>query len=450
MIGSTPTFQEFDPRLIPMQAKVIKDIASFDYSLGTHEVLLSGSIGSAKSILMAHVIARHCIENYQAAALIGRRALPDLKDTLYKKIIEHISDLDPSLYKQNDSTGRVAWRNGSEIIPRSWADKHYLKLRSIELSMAAIEELTENIGDDETAYHEINMRVGRLPHIKTPLIISATNPDAPSHWAYRYFIEPNIGRKHPTRHVYYSRTEDNPFLPRSYIDKLKSDLDPKMARRMLYGEWIEITRDIVYYAYDSQAQYSNEPWKPRDETVIQISFDFNIGLGKPLSAVAMAFEDGVFHVFKEVVIHGARTEDALDELFLRGIIKQGPRYEIDGDATGKSRSTNSKRSDYDIITERLTREGINFAYKVRLSNPPIRLRHNIVNSYCKNCNGEIRLKLHGVPTADRGMKLTALKKGANYIEDDSNEFQHITTAIGYAIVRKHNELNRGESHSIIL
>jgi hypothetical protein len=31
------------------------------------------------------------------------------------------------------------------------------------------------------------------------------------------------------------------------------------------------------------------------------------------------------------------------------------------------------------------------------------------------------------------MKLTALKKGAEYIEDDSKEYQHITTAAGYRI-----------------
>src|SRR5688500_6827835 len=114
-----------------------------------------------------------------------------------------------------------------------------------------------------------------------------------------------------------------------------------------------------------------------------ISWDFNIGDGKPMSAVAMAYEDGAFHVFAEGIIEGARTADAVDEFFSRGIITRGPTYEIDGDASGKNRSTNSKVSDYDIIRHRLDQDGIAYAYKVKLSNPPVRPRHNIVNAYCK-------------------------------------------------------------------
>ena len=85
------------------------------------------------------------------------------------------------------------------------------------------------------------MRVGRLPHIKTNLSLSATNPDSPSHWVYKYFITSD----NPMRHVYYSITEDNPFLPDWYIEQLKSTLDPKMAARMLRGEWIAFAADVV-------------------------------------------------------------------------------------------------------------------------------------------------------------------------------------------------------------
>ena len=451
MIGSTPTLAEFDPRLIPMQWEVIQDIANYDYSLGTHEVLLSGSVGSAKSILLAHIAIRHCIENMHAGVMMGRRALPDLKDTLYKKVCEHLQSVDEKYYQTFDSNARVMFKNGSNIISRSWADKHYSKLRSLELSMAVMEELTENNADEAQAYTETTFRVGRLPHIKTPLIISATNPDSPSHWVYERFIEPNSGgKKHPTRHVYYSRTEDNPFLPPSYIEQLKRDLDPMMARRMLYGEWLEIRDEVIYYSYDSDKQYSKEKWKPRDGTTINISWDFNIGDGKPMSAVAMCYQDGAFHIFDEVIVEGARTEDALDEFFERGIVRQGPYYEIDGDASGKARSTNSKKSDYDIIKERFQREGINFGYKVKLSNPPIRTRHNLVNAYCENTLGQTRLFVWNCPTVDKGLRLTAMKKGANIVEDDTKPYQHVTSSLGYCLVRIHQELNRTEQRTIIL
>ncbi|MGA0852324.1 MAG: phage terminase large subunit [Candidatus Nanopelagicaceae bacterium] len=451
MIGSTPTLTEFDPTIIPFQKQVIDDIASYDYSKGTHEVLLSGSVGSAKSILMAHIIIRHCLENNRARFLIGRRALPDLKDTLYLKILEHLEGIDQRYYRVWHNIGKIWFVNGSEIISKSWADKRYSKLRSLELSGAAIEELTENHGDDEQAYHEIKMRVGRLPHIKCPLIIAATNPDSPGHWAYRYFIAPNSNReKHPTRHVFYSRTEDNPFLPTQYINQLKADLDPKRARRMLYGEWIEIADEVIYYQYNSEAQADKTIWRPRPETPILISFDFNIGDGKPLSALAMAYEDGCFHAFDEVIIDGARTDEAMKEFFDRGIIVPGKQYEIYGDASGKARHTSSKRSDYEIIKESLDRAGISYKYCVPLSNPAIRTRHNTINAYCKNERGEVRLFVHNCPTLDQGLRLTAFKKGANLIEDDSKRYQHVTTALGYCMVRKIADMTRGGMRSTVL
>jgi hypothetical protein len=391
------------------------------------------------------------LENNRARFLIGRRALPDLKDTLYAKILEHLESVDSRYYRVWANTGKIWFVNGSEIISKSWADKRYSKLRSLELSGAAIEELTENKGDDEQAYHEIKMRVGRLPHVKCPIMISATNPDSPSHWAYKHFITPNSGgEKHATRHVYYSRTEDNPFLPPQYIQQLKNDLDPKRAKRMLYGEWIEIQDEVIYYAYDSALQYSKKPWTPRPETPIMISFDFNIGDGKPLSACAIAYEDGIFHVFAEVIIEGARTEEACQEFYDRGIIVPGKHYELYGDASGKARHTSSTRSDYEIIKESFDRNGISYRYCVPLANPAIRTRHNTINAYSRNALGQTRLFIHNCPTIDEALRLTAFKKGGNIIEDDSKKYQHVGTALGYCLVRKLADQERGVTRSIIL
>ena len=449
---SSPSLTSFDPNVIPYQKRVIQDVRrKYDYNLGTHEVLLSGSVGSAKSTLLAHLVVTHCLQNVGARFLIGRLSMPALKSTLLNKILEHLSGdlVQGEDYDINITTATIRFSNGSEIISRSWADRKYFKVRSLELSGAAIEESVENETDE--FYTEIKMRVGRLPHIKENLIIHATNPGSPSNWLYKYFIVPNSGgKKHPTRHVYYSRTEDNPYLPSIYIEQLKADLDPKMARRMLYGEWIEIQDEVIYYAYDTTKQYSQSPWAPRSDTKIIISFDFNIGLGKPMSAVAMCYQDGAFHIFAEVIIEGARTAEAVEEFFERGIITKDRSFQLDGDASGKNRSTNSMKSDYDIIRQILDQQGIKYEYKVRLSNPPIRLRHNLVNAYCLNELNQIRLFVHNCPTVDEGLRLTSLKKGANIIEDDSKRAQHVTTAIGYAIVRVHNELNKPEQRTVIL
>jgi len=73
-------------------------------------------------------------------------------------------------------------------------------------------------------------------------------------------------------------------------------------------------------------------------------------------------------------------------------------------------------------------------FDLPLSNGPIRKRHNAVNAFCLNDKAKRRLFVYkDAPTADEGLRLTQLKKGGQYIEDDSKRYQHISTAIGYGL-----------------
>ena len=256
----------------------------------------------------------------------------------------------------------------------------------------------------------------------------------------------------PTRHVYFSLTEQNKFLPPSYILQLKEDLDFRLAERMLRGKWVDIRADVIYSAYDESANYRDlvytaDPLKP-----IYINWDFNIGEGKPLSLCLSQVEikEGkvkAFHFYNEVIVEGADTEDACHELAARGLLDIDTEYVVHGDATGGSRSTKSKTSDYDIIKKFMsnyrTPDGrkLDVRMDVPASNPPVRTRHNLVNAYCRNDVGAVRLFVYkDCPKLNKGLKLTALKKGGNYIEDDSKDYQHVTTALGYHVVRVHKSL----------
>lgn len=442
--SSIPSLTEFNPARIPYQLKVIRDVRkNYDYKLGTHEVMLSGSVGSAKSLLMAHIGITHCTLFDGARFCLGRLTMPDLKDTLLSMVLEHMEGdlVEGEDYQHNKTTGAIDFSNGSEIICKSWHDKKFKKFRSYPLSGAAIEELTENGEDYKKFYPELKMRVGRLPHVPEKFIISATNPDAPSHWAYQYFIQPP--KPSPTRHVYYSRTEDNPFLPPEYIQQLRTDLDPKMARRMLDGEWLEIGTEVIYHQYARERNYRASKYVPDPKYPIRISFDFNIGLGKPMSACAFQYlrDQDEAHFFEDFVVQGARTEDLCEEMAGRGLFEHATEFIIHGDRNGKNNDTRSTRTDYDIIESYLanfrTDRGapIRFTMAVRNSNPPLRKRHNLMNAYCHNSLGRVRLWVYeAAPTLDRGMSLTKLKNGGNYIEDDSFDYQHVTTAAGYGLI----------------
>jgi len=434
----TPTLQSFNPKIIPYQFKVIKDIRkNFDYKkYSFHEVLLSGSVGSAKSVLMAHIAVTHCLLYPGSRFCLARRSMPDLKRTIFREVLDHIADLPDDDYEVNETKASITFSNGSEIISTSWADRKSKKARSLKLSGVAFEEVTENDDKDKIAYDELRMRVNRLPNIPEQIIIAATNPAAPSHWAYKHWI----ASEEKNRHVYYSVTTDNPFLPDTYINQLKQDLDPKMADRMLFGKWIEIEDEVVYYSYSRERNYKDEDYIVNKSLPIYFSYDFNIGVGKPMSMCFFQIVKDTFHFFDEIVIEGARTENTLEEAANRGLFELSDYYFCNGDAAGKHRDTRSNQSDYDIIDSFMLRykrkDGTTIRYerKVPTANPPIRDRHNIVNAYCYNLNKQVRLYVYKkCKTLDEGMRLVKLRQGSQYIEDDSKYYQHITTALGYAV-----------------
>jgi len=445
MESGTPAFDEFDPTWITSQVEVLNDVYhEYDYSLGVHEVLLSGSIGSGKSLLCAHLIVRHCLENNNARFLLGRKSLPDLRETIYTTIVEHLEGtfIEGVDYWKYDIPCRIRFRNGSRIISRTWSDRKYKKTRSLNISGAFIEELTEGDEQDQAAYHEFKMRIGRIPHIKNCLMISATNPGSPSGWAYEYFML----SERPTRHVYYSLTKDNNFLPDWYLSQLQADLDPKQALRMLEGQWIEISSEAVYHAYSTENNFVKAKHIVNEEYPIHLAWDFNIGLGKPLSMVCFQVIGGIFHFFDEVIIEGASTLQSCQAVADKKLLDHETHYFIHMDATGKARSTKSLKSDYDIIEKFMggyrTRESFSLSHEMAVprSNPPIRTRQNIVNSVCRNSLGQIRLKVYSdCKILDKGFRLTQFKKGSNFLENDNNEYQHCTTAAGYGIMWVHTE-----------
>lgn len=447
--SSTPTLAEFNPRTIPFQLQVIKDIRTrFNYSNGPQQILLSGAVGSAKSLLMAHLIITHCLLYPGANVGIGRKTKPALRTTLIDKMLQHLRD-NQSLFTYNRTTGAFFFVNGSRIHAYSWGDNDYMKVRSEEFSMFAVEELVEN--DDSGFYIEILMRLGRLTHIKECFLISCTNPDEPDHWVYTDIIDK--AKTNPNIHIYYSKTKDNIFLPDSYIKSLEENLDPKMSLRMLYGKWIAIRGDKIYYNYDAEINFiKNKKYNHVETLPIHVSHDFNIAVGKPMSACVFQFEPMTerFYVFDEFVVHGANTNQIMQEIVDGGIFDLVcPFFIINGDSAGKARQTGSKKSDYDIIKEfldeyeRIAKKKINYKLEVSLSNPPIRKRHNVMNSLFKNVRGTIRLYIYEkCKMLHKGLMLSKLLDGAKYAEDDSKEYQHVCTAIGYGVIETLKRYNQ--------
>jgi hypothetical protein len=243
------------------------------------------------------------------------------------------------------------------------------------------------------------------------------------------------------------------------VKQLMETMDAKQVRRYIFGEWFEIKGDVIYYSYDRDHNYVSQSYRVSEQHPIRLGFDFNIGHGKPMSSVALQYDNREFHFFGEAIVEGARTENILEEWADKGLFDFNTEFVMHGDATGRRRSTNSTHSDWEIVTNFLDRfrnrngHAIRYRIDVPLTNPKIRERHNIVNGQLHSSTGVRRIKLYdswiakdgtkhpGARITDEGLRLTKLKPGANFVEDDSKYYQHCTTALGYSVVAVLNESN---------
>ena len=179
------TFETFNPYKIPFQHRVFYDIKQkFDYSKdGVQLLLLSGSMGSGKSVLAAHLVVLHCLNNPNAFVGVGRLSFSLCKKTIFAEIIKQI----PKAFKEgvhytiNKSEGLIKFYNGSQVQCCYWSDKQWERFRGFEFTMFVVDEGSENEVPD--LLNAIVTRLGRTPHLMfEPIVLILTNPDEPEHW----------------------------------------------------------------------------------------------------------------------------------------------------------------------------------------------------------------------------------------------------------------------------
>lgn len=524
---ANPVFSAFNPRDIPWQY-VVKKFMREDYDYdknGKLEIMLSGSVGSAKSIFACNMGLSHCLMYSDAVLGLFRLAMPDLKETIFATFLEHMEGSEVKFieggkeytdimregvhYTVSTHKGSIDLLNGAKVRSKSWSDQKWGKLRSHNYSAGILEEYTENSSAMvEKAYEELVTRIGRVSslnsNVKENWFMSLTNPDGESHYGHQYFIhegnlqkvpvnythqlshlspehklynkifhhqkDVNYRKKFDNRFVFYSLTEDNIYLDPNYVNDLKRSLSPIQARRKLYGEWVDDQSDKIYTSYSQDKHLKPVEYKVNGRDDMWVSWDFNTGEGKPMSAVVAQYDkkSDHFHFFAESILSGSDTFESLDDMAARGLFDYPVRYVLTGDGTGDSKTANSKKSNWTIIKDFFdnyrTREGrkVDFKVVVRRANPPVRERHNNVNAYLENALGQVRVSLYvwegpnfentrkkeGVPTLDKGMRLTVLKKGGSYVEDDSaaHPYQHCTTSKGYLICSAIKEYSETKSY----
>ena len=338
--------------------------------------ILYGGAGSGKSHAEAQKSVERCTHNNERhKILIVRKFRTTLEGSVFTLIRQIIYDFGLEKHVSvNNTKMSFTFSNGNEIIVTGLDDPE--KLKSIHgITSIWIEEATEI---EEGDFQQLDLRLrGKTDSYKQ--IVLTFNPVSIDSWIYKVFFESDVDGCFKL----WSNYKHNLFLDDQYVKVLESNFehDPNMKRIYVNGEWgRETTGSEFYSSYDKGKIV--KPVGFNDELNIHLSFDFNISPYLPVSMWHIWETDGVYNVgcFDLLTMENPlnSTEDACVEFSVRY-----PNHDLGvfvyGDASGRARSTTSKKHNYDIIEVVLRPYLRNWSMRVPKRNPLFNKRRDFVN-----------------------------------------------------------------------
>lgn len=104
-------------------------------------------------------------------------------------------------------------------------------------------------GDEITLWPEsfFKMSLSRMS-IQGAQFFGSTNPDNPNHWLYKNYIK---RRKDLDMSLFHFVIDDNPYLPKEYIESLKKEYTGLWYKRFILGKWC-VAEGAIYDFFDEK------------------------------------------------------------------------------------------------------------------------------------------------------------------------------------------------------
>jgi hypothetical protein len=259
---------------------------------------------------------------------------------------------------------------------------------------------------------------------------AASTPEGFS-WMFNTFAsEDALART--DRKLIKMRTQDNPYLPPDFIERLQANYDPNLLRAYLDGEFINLTTGTIYDRFD-RAKHVITELPDIDDEPLRVGIDFNV---TNMSAVIGIRSGNGLVIIDE--ISGAHDTDALGA----EIRRRYPDHRIYGypDASGGNRSTNAAQTDIQILGT------YGISNQSPKANPPVRDRLAAVQALLENGKGEIRLRIsHTCKRMIECLELQCYTEKGDPDKDAGHD--HMNDALGYVIWREFNPLHAGAGRS---
>lgn len=267
------------------------------------------------------------------------------------------------------------------------------------------------------------------------------NPTRPDYKAWCWLIGVPDGLNHYYEMAQYAENAGDPewecfhwksseILPATTIAAAKRQMSKKQYQQEYEADFVGATGRI--YEDYSKANHTSETIQPHEQLMWMHDQNFT-----PLSsAIGVRRNEGKdLYLLDEIVLISAVSKQSAMEFVEKFKDHQNKNVIIYGDPAGRAGEKHGHASDYTDIEGVLRANGWEFTRKVKAAAPAIKDRQNAVRA--KVCTADDVISLYVNPVTakycDKGLATVQLQKGSTFQEDQTNQYQHITTAIGYCV-----------------
>ncbi|AZS50656.1 hypothetical protein DM558_07630 [Entomomonas moraniae] len=265
------------------------------------------------------------------------------------------------------------------------------------------------------------------------------NPTRPDYKAWCWLIGVPDGLNHYYDMAQYAQSANDPewgyfhwksadILPVETIAAAKRQMSTRQYKQEYEADFIGATGRI--YEDYSTGNHTRELIKPHEQLMWMHDQNFT-----PLSSAIAVKRDNCLYILDEIVLTSAVSKQSALEFVEKYKDHKNKHVLIYGDPAGKAGEKHGHASDYTDIEGVLKANGWTYTRKVKQAHPAIKDRQNAVRAKIKTADGHISLFVNPVTAkwCDKGLSTVQLQKGSTFQEDQTNQYQHITTAIGYCI-----------------
>lgn len=271
--------------------------------------------------------------------------------------------------------------------------------------------------------------------------LNTVNPTMPDYRAWCWLLGVPDGLNHyydlcqqaetgqdPNFRVFHWKSAE--ILPPDVMDAMKRAMSPKQFKQEFEASF-ETASGRIYEDYGKHNQTS-ATIEPHEQLMWMHDQNFT-----PLSsAIGVRRNNGAdLYLLDEIVLTSAISRQAAVEFVERYKDHKNKHVLIYGDPAGKAGEKHGHASDYTDIEAVLKAAGWRYTRKVKPAHPAIKDRQNAVRAKILTASGDSSLYVNPVtaPWCHKGLATVQLQEGSTFQEDQKNQYQHITTAIGYCV-----------------